>query len=282
MTVHRLRRVSSKVTTKATGPLRSGHKLLYLALCGVFVFSCQQQALQHTQQRSQSSEATTIQGSSSIAATADPKGTVPTEAKATEKMVATPQGGEAMASTEDATKRVLHKGGGLSPEQTNKVQTALAEDVAKKAKVKAQAKLGVKKGNRADTTSGTSAPATTMKTTTFQGDGFVVTVKSPDQIARGSRGKATVRVTPQAGWKMNQDFPAKISLSAPSGVQPDKTVYTKSDASKFVDKEAVFPIGLDFSEAGDKQVSAKFKFAICTDVTCEPKRQNLAWNVSVR
>lgn len=110
---------------------------------------------------------------------------------------------------------------------------------------------------------------------------FVVAVKVPDKVASGARGTVRVSVTPKPGWKLNEDFPTKLSVTAPSGVTLEKAKLRKGDAAHFSKKKGEFDVAFTASSAGDKTFGATFKFAVCTDSSCDPKKIKLDWVVSV-
>lgn len=110
---------------------------------------------------------------------------------------------------------------------------------------------------------------------------YTVTVDAPERLASGAEGTVRVSVVPKQGWKMNKEFPTKLEVQAPAGVQVAKAEQRVSDAERFDDGGATFAIKFKAGEAGAKSFQAKFKFAVCTDATCDPKKQELAWVVNV-
>ncbi|GAB4523955.1 MAG: hypothetical protein Tsb0020_42230 [Haliangiales bacterium] len=114
-------------------------------------------------------------------------------------------------------------------------------------------------------------------------DSYTVTVDAPDSVAAGGEGTVRVSVVPKKGWKMNHEFPTKLAVTAPAGVTvTNKAEQRVADAERFDDSGAVFAVKFKASEAGSKSFAAKFKFAVCTDATCDPKKEQLAWVVDVK
>ncbi len=114
-------------------------------------------------------------------------------------------------------------------------------------------------------------------------DSYTVTVDAPDSVAAGGEGTVRVSVVPKKGWKMNHEFPTKLAVTAPAGVTvTNKAEQKVADAERFDDSGAVFAVKFKASEAGSKSFAAKFKFAVCTDATCDPKKEQLAWVVNVQ
>lgn len=98
----------------------------------------------------------------------------------------------------------------------------------------------------------------------------------------GSGGGAfTVSLKPTPGWKINMDFPTSLKIAAPAGVKIPKASMGKGDAAKFGEKAAAFKVKFG-SSAGAQKFNAVFKFAMCTEATCDPKKETLAFVVDVK
>lgn len=110
---------------------------------------------------------------------------------------------------------------------------------------------------------------------------YKVDISYPAKVKAGASGVATIVITPAAGWKMNHEFPTKITVEAPADVKVTKAEQKKDDAASFTDKGASFEVPFTATAAGDKSFEAKLKFAVCTDATCDPKKEELAWVVAV-
>lgn len=110
---------------------------------------------------------------------------------------------------------------------------------------------------------------------------FAVAVTVPAKVASGARATVRVSVRPKPGWKLNEEFPTKLTVTAPSGVTVEKDKLRKGDARQFSPKGGEFDVAFTASSAGDKKFDATFKFAVCTDSSCDPKKIALQWVVSV-
>lgn len=131
-----------------------------------------------------------------------------------------------------------------------------------------------------------SSPASTQLEPASRGasvseKSFQVAVAVPDKVARGTKGTVRVSVKPKPGWKLNEEFPTKLTVSAPAGVTVEKAKQRKGDAKHFSTKMGEFDVAFTSSSPGDKSFDAKFKFAVCTDSSCDPKTVKLSWVVSV-
>jgi hypothetical protein len=111
---------------------------------------------------------------------------------------------------------------------------------------------------------------------------FQLTVEQPAPVAAGAPATLRVRVTPGTGYKMNAEFPTKLTLEPPAGVTLDKTSLALADAEKFDDHQLAFAVKATAASAGSYTVSGKIKFAVCTDATCDPKKRNISFTVAAK
>lgn len=113
-------------------------------------------------------------------------------------------------------------------------------------------------------------------------DSYALVLDAPERVASGAEGTVRISVVPKKGWKMNKEFPTKLEVQAPAGVEVTKAEQRVADAERFEDAGATWAVKFKATEAGAKSFQAKFKFAVCTDATCDPKKQELAWVVNVQ
>jgi hypothetical protein len=138
---------------------------------------------------------------------------------------------------------------------------------------------GAAAADRAFAEGSEGAPAS--KGVRIDGEGYTLSVDVPAEVASGAEGAVRVTVQPKSGWKLNQEFPTKLTVVAPSGVTLKKAKLRKGDAAHFSEKKGAFEVKFTATEVGDKDFRAKFKFAVCTDKSCDPKTEKLAWTVTV-
>jgi hypothetical protein len=119
-------------------------------------------------------------------------------------------------------------------------------------------------------------------TTLAETDTYVVNANVPATAATGADTVVTINLTPKTGWKINQEFPTKLKVTPPEGVTLASATQGASDADKFSEKAAVFNVKFNATSAGPKSFTADFRFAVCTDATCDPKKAALAWNLDVK
>jgi hypothetical protein len=111
---------------------------------------------------------------------------------------------------------------------------------------------------------------------------YNIKLDAPKTAAQGAETVVRVSVIPTSGWKMNEEFPTRLTVTAPEGVTLAKDQQKLPDAEKFAEKELTFAIKFTPASAGEKSFAADFRFAVCTDATCDPKREKLAWVIDVQ
>jgi len=108
---------------------------------------------------------------------------------------------------------------------------------------------------------------------------FSVALEVPANVASGAEAIARVKVTPGDGYKVNEEYPTKLTLQPTEGVTTGKTVLLKADAAKFDQHELAFNVKLTAAKAGTYTVNGTLAFAVCTDATCDPKTEKIAINL---
>lgn len=123
--------------------------------------------------------------------------------------------------------------------------------------------------------------ATTGGPATIDGDAYTIKLSVPKSVPKGAEGVVTLDLVPKKGWHLNKEFPTKLSITPPDGVSVKKPEQALPDATAWTEEAGQFSIAFTAAAAGPKQFAGKFKFAVCTDTTCDPKREELAWSVAV-
>jgi hypothetical protein len=112
-------------------------------------------------------------------------------------------------------------------------------------------------------------------------DEYRTGVKYRTEVAAGHKSQARVYVVAKAGWKVNEKFPFKITVTPPAGASMDKTVFTKSDAKVLTQKKAVFKVPYRVTSAGTHEFKAKVKLSVCKGTTqCLFPTETLKWTVT--
>jgi hypothetical protein len=110
-------------------------------------------------------------------------------------------------------------------------------------------------------------------------DTFAIALDVPAEVQSGAEAVASVKITPGAGYKMNHEYPTKLTLQPVEGVTPAKATLLKADAAKFDNHEVAFDVKLTPAKAGTYTVRGTAAFAVCTESTCDPKTAKIAINL---
>ncbi len=93
-----------------------------------------------------------------------------------------------------------------------------------------------------------------------------------------TQGGATLSIHPKAGYKVNQDYPTRVTVTATEGVTLASQKLSKKDAKTFTEKVATFFVGYQATASGE--VTAKVKFSVCNPKRCDLCSEELRWQVA--
>jgi hypothetical protein len=108
-------------------------------------------------------------------------------------------------------------------------------------------------------------------------------------VAAGSEAVARITVTPGKGYKVNTEYPTKLTLTPPEGVTVAKDKLTaggrdkaKGDADRMDEKQLTFAVKLTPAASGSYTVNGNFKFAVCDADQCLAKQESIAIAVAAK
>jgi hypothetical protein len=110
---------------------------------------------------------------------------------------------------------------------------------------------------------------------------FKLSLVSEPEYSAGSAATVKVVLEARGNYHVNQDYPIKIDLKAPTGVTLPKPSLGKPDAAEFGEKIARFEVPFT-APAGTHELSADVDFAVCTPETCMPDQRKLAIKLAVK
>ena len=108
-------------------------------------------------------------------------------------------------------------------------------------------------------------------------DEGTISIDAPSAKA-GAEATAAIKLTPGTGYHISQDFPIKLTLDAPAGVKLAKAELLagkgeKGDADTFNEKLLAFAVKATADKPGSYEIKGVFKFGVCDDQSCHPKKQ---------
>ena len=120
---------------------------------------------------------------------------------------------------------------------------------------------------------------------------YTLELSVPNEVVVGKEATAIMSLTSAKGWKLNREFPTTLKISAPAGVSIKQEVQKLDDASEVEEKgeakkkdleAAKWSITFTAKTPGEKSITGLFRFAVCTDATCNPKKADLSFVVPVK
>lgn len=102
---------------------------------------------------------------------------------------------------------------------------------------------------------------------------FELSLVTPPPVAVAGTASAKVVVHPAAGKKMNKDYPTSLSFAPPAGVTMTKTAWKAEEATTFDLHELSYEVALSAAAPGEYRVPGTFRFAVCDDSACYPKKR---------
>lgn len=110
---------------------------------------------------------------------------------------------------------------------------------------------------------------------TVQGSGFVVSLSTAEVAVAGNPIDVTVVLTPRGDYKVNDEYPISLQVQEPADVEVPRTPLRRAGATTVRHDRAVFIVQVTPKAAGDKALAFGLKFALCTSVACEPRKESI-------
>lgn len=114
-------------------------------------------------------------------------------------------------------------------------------------------------------------------------------IEPPGEVAAGSEAVARITVTPGKGYKVNTEYPTKLTLTPATGVTLAKDRFTagghdkaKGDADMMDEKQLTFAVKLTPAASGTYTIDGNFKFAVCDADQCLAKQENISIAVAAK
>ncbi|MBM4372829.1 MAG: hypothetical protein FJ098_14345, partial [Deltaproteobacteria bacterium] len=98
---------------------------------------------------------------------------------------------------------------------------------------------------------------------------FYSFVLSPGSVSGGHEARLTVTVVPAAGWKWNEDYPAKFALAG-EGITLARTEFKKVAGDLAVQgRQASFSFAATATAPGPRTLTVTAGFSVCNDTSCK-------------
>ena len=116
---------------------------------------------------------------------------------------------------------------------------------------------------------------------TREGDNYTLTVTPPAEGKVGQKAGAVVQVLPGNGFKINLEYPTKLTVSGPTGATPQKLELSAKQATALLEHELKFRPAFTVTSAGTFRFAGKLKFSVCTKKLCHFHDLPVAWESKV-
>jgi hypothetical protein len=110
-----------------------------------------------------------------------------------------------------------------------------------------------------------------------KGKPYTLTVEKPAPGRAGEAMTATVKVVPGGGYKMNLEFPTKLTVNGPPEADPKTRTLTAKDAAKLTHAELLLRPAFTVPKAGSYKFEGQLNFSVCTEQLCEIKTEAVTW-----
>jgi hypothetical protein len=116
-------------------------------------------------------------------------------------------------------------------------------------------------------------------------------IEAPADAKANAEAIVKISVTPGSAFKVNTEFPTKITLENTSGITLAKAELkagghdqSKGDAETFSEQNLVFAVKLTPAASGSYTINGSFKFAVCDKAgsTCLAKKEPIAIQVAAK
>lgn len=119
------------------------------------------------------------------------------------------------------------------------------------------------------------------KNTSATAKPYSIEIKAPKAAKVGEKVNAEIRLNALGEYKINAEYPIKLSVKALAELNPKDLIFAKKDAKTFEKKLVVFMPTHTPTKVGEFKSEAEFKFSVCTAKHCELKKQNITWITKV-
>ena len=106
---------------------------------------------------------------------------------------------------------------------------------------------------------------------------YSIEVRAPEKVTVGQEATAEILVTPRGGFKINVEYPAKLTLEAvPAGTRVPSETVTKS-AMSVEDARLTVPVRFTADAPGERRLGGELRFSICNPQTCQMPRETVSF-----
>lgn len=125
------------------------------------------------------------------------------------------------------------------------------------------------------------APAALAGKPSYQEEGFELSLQATGPFAVGKPAEARVVLVAKGDYKVNDQYPFKLTLSDAPGLELPAKVVTR-DAMTLEKKQGIMKVAFTPKSAGEHALSGRFSFSVCTEERCLIEKRDLTLPVSAK
>lgn len=126
-----------------------------------------------------------------------------------------------------------------------------------------------------------AAPAAPSGKASYEEEGFQLSLEATGPFTVGKPAEARVVLHAKGGFKVNDQYPFKLTLVEQPGLELPAKVVTR-DAMTIEKKQGVMKVAFTPKTAGDHALSGRFAFSVCTEERCLIEKRDLLLTVSAK
>ena len=111
---------------------------------------------------------------------------------------------------------------------------------------------------------------------------FALELTPPKGAKAGEAFSTAVTLKPRGEYKVNMQYPFRLTVEGPAEADPKTSVLRKKDAKSFTEKGIEVHHKAKMPKAGEHRFSCEVKFSVCTKKHCELKTEKLTWVAKVQ
>ncbi len=126
-----------------------------------------------------------------------------------------------------------------------------------------------------------AAPTAPAGKASYDEEGFQLSLEATGPFTVGKPAEARVVLHAKGGFKVNDQYPFKLTLVEQPGLEFPAKVVTR-DAMTIEKKQGVMKVAFSPKSAGDHALSGRFSFSVCTEERCLIEKRDLLLTVSAK
>lgn len=104
---------------------------------------------------------------------------------------------------------------------------------------------------------------------------------TPLPAGPGAAVSARITLEPRRGYKVNLEYPLKLTVAAPAA-RPNTLELRGKDAALLSEARVVLEPKVEIDQPGEQQLNGELRFSVCTEKQCEIYAEKVTWVARTR